>query len=412
MARSSGLAVSSEGRARPSEGITSDLNTKRILFVVNDAGFFLSHRANIAHAMRRHGWDVHVATAAGPAAARVGAEGFEHHAIPLTRSGTNPLKELRAVWALFRLFRRLHPVLVHAVTIKPVLYSGIVAPLAGVPALVQAVSGLGHLFIAPGKVAALRRLLVAGAYRMAFRHPCSRVILQNPDDRAALRRALRKGQAVVIPGAGVDPNEFAPRPEPGGEPLVVLAGRMLWAKGVGELIEAARQLRDRGVGVRFALVGDTDPDNPATVPEDELAAWSDSGMAEWWGHRDDMPEIFARASVVCLPSYREGIPKTLVEAAAAGRAIVAADVPGCREIVRHGDNGLLVPARDPEALADALATLLADPALRARMGARGRERVLKEGFTSRQVVDATLDVYRELLGPSELAAEVPREQSL
>lgn len=389
-----------------------DLKTKRILFVVNDAGFFLSHRANIAHAVRGQGWEVHVATAAGPAVAQVAAQGFEHHALPLTRSGTNPLGELRAVWALFRLFRRLRPALVHAVTIKPVLYSGLVASWGGVPALVQAVSGLGHVYIAPGRLAALRRLLVTGAYRIAFRHPCSRVILQNQDDRMALRKALRKGQAVLIPGAGVDHNEFVPGPESGGTPLVVLAGRMLWAKGVGEFVEAARRLHDRGVAARFVLVGDSDPGNPAAVPEDQLKTWSESGVAEWWGNRADMPEVFMRASVVCLPSYREGMPKTLLEAAAAGRAIVATDVPGCREIVRHGDNGLLVPARDPQALADALAMLLGDPALRAHMGARGRERVLKEGFTSRQVVGATLDVYRELLGPSELAAEMPREQSL
>jgi glycosyltransferase involved in cell wall biosynthesis len=371
--------------------------SRRLLFVVNDAGFFLSHRLNIARAVRDIGWEVHVATPPGPAVPCVTAEGFHHHALPLSRSGSNPLAELRSLWTLFRLFRRIRPTLVHAVTIKPVLYSGFVAPWARVPALVQAVSGLGHVFTASGRLAVLRRALIMGAYRFAFRHANSRVILQNQDDREALRQALRAGQAALIPGAGVDPTEFAPRPEPEGEPRVVLASRMLWAKGVGEFVEAARRLRERGVSARFVLVGDPDPGNPAAVPESQLVAWSDSGVVEWWGRREDMPEVFAQAHVVCLPSYREGLPKVLLEAAAAGRAIVTTNVPGCREIVHDGDNGLLVPPRDPAALADALGKLLGNPDLRARMGARGRERVLAR-FTNEHVIGMTLEVYRELLG--------------
>lgn len=386
---------------------------RRLLFVVNDASFFLSHRLNIARAACEAGWVVHVATAPGPAVERVKAEGLLHHALPLSRSGTNPLAELQTLWALFRLFRRLRPALVHAVTIKPVLYSGLLAPWVGVPALVQAVSGLGHVFIAEGGMAALRRVVVVAAYRLAFRHPRSRVVFQNPNDQEALHRALRPGQAVLIPGAGVDPDQFALRPEPAGEPLVVLASRMLWAKGVGEFVEAARRLRERGTAARFALVGDSDPGNPAAVAGECLRDWADSGVVEWWGRREDMPEVLGRAAVVCLPTfYGEGIPKVLIEAAAAGRAIVATDWPGCREIVRDGDNGLLVRPRDGEALAEALEALLTDPQRRARMGVRGRERVLA-GFTSAQVVERTLAVYRELLERAGIAApSVPLEVEL
>ncbi|SMC26500.1 Glycosyltransferase involved in cell wall bisynthesis [Desulfacinum hydrothermale DSM 13146] len=377
---------------------------RRLLFVVNDAGFFLSHRLNIARAALEDGWEVHVATADGPAVTRVQAEGFWHHTVALSRSGANPMAELRTLWALFRLFRRLRPTLVHAVTIKPVVYSGLLAPWAGVPALVQAISGLGHVFIAEGRLAALRRKMIAAAYRLAFRHPNSRVIFQNPDDLAALGQAIRDGQAVLIPGAGVDPEKFAPRPEPPGEPLVVLASRMLWAKGVGEFVEAARRLQERGVSARFALVGDSDPGNPAAVPDDRLRAWAASGVVEWWGRREDMPSVFAKAHVVCLPSYREGLPKVLLEAASCGRAIIATDVPGCREIVRDGHNGLLVPPRDPEALAGAIERALKDRDLRERMGARGREMVLS-GFTSAQVVEKTLAVYCELLNRAGVTAE-------
>lgn len=369
---------------------------RRLLFVVNDAAFFLSHRLNIARAALEAGWEVHVATAPGPAVARVEAEGIRHHAVPLSRSGANPLVEVGALWALFQLFRRLKPTLVHAVTIKPVLYSGLLAPWTGLPALVQAVSGLGHVFIAEGLLASMRRTLVLGAYWLAFRHPHSRMIFQNPDDRAALRQVLRDGQAALIPGAGVDPEEFTPRPEPPGEPLVVLASRMLWAKGVGEFVEAARRLRERGISARFALVGDSDPGNPAAVPDERLRAWAASGVVEWWGRREDMVNVLSEAHVVCLPSYREGLPKVLLEAASCGRAIVTTDVPGCREIVLDGQNGLLVPTRDPDALASALERVLTDQALRVRMGARGRE-IVMSGFTSALVVEKTLAVYQELL---------------
>lgn len=372
---------------------------KHLLFVVNDAEFFLSHRSNLARAAQDAGWSVHVAVPADARATRIRNEGFAFHSLPLSRSGMNPFSELQTLWSLFWLFRRVRPNVVHAVTIKPVLYSGLLAPVAGVPLLVQAVSGLGHIFIDEGFGSGIRRALVSLAYRFAFRHSFSRVIFQNPDDKMALQRALRKGQAVLIPGAGVDPEEFAAHPEPEGIPLVVLASRMLWAKGVGEFVEAARVLRSRGVRARFALVGNSDPHNPASVPQDQLTDWAEMEAVEWWGRQEDMPNVFRQAAVVCLPTYYgEGIPKVLIEAAAAARPIVATDWPGCREIVHHGENGLLVRPRDAEALADALQKLIGSADLRAEMGGRGRERVL-DGFTSEKVVSATLRIY-DLVGES------------
>ncbi len=172
---------------------------------------------------------------------------------------------------------------------------------------------------------------------------------------------------------GVDISKFIPLPEDSGEPVIILASRMLWDKGVGEFFEAARLLRQEGILARFALVGGPDDDNPATISKAQLLHWQDTGIVEWWGHREDMPKVLASACVVVLPSYREGIPKVLLEAASCARPIVATDVPGCREIVRHMYNGLLVPANDPRALAYAIATLIRDPLLCKRMGARGRE---------------------------------------
>lgn len=372
--------------------------THKILFVVNDGPFFLSHRLALAEAARKAGYEVHVATPQDGGAVRIREHGFPFHPIPIIRGGTHPAQEVRSFVALWRLYRRLRPDLVHHVTIKPVLYGGIAARLARVPATVYAVTGLGYLFVTRSAKAAALRAVVKAIYRLALRHRRSRVIFQNPDDLAFFRdqRLVRPGQPALIRGSGVDTAVFCPHPEAQGAPVVTFASRMIWDKGIGEFIGAVKLLRGRGVEARFVLVGDTDPDNPAAVPPGQLMAWQASGLVEWWGRSDDMPAVFARSHVVCLPSYREGLPKVLIEAAACGRALVAADVPGCREIVRHGVNGLLVPARSETDLADALQALLDSPRRRKEMGAAGR-RLAVEEFSLDRVVRETLELYRDLL---------------
>lgn len=370
----------------------------KLLFVVNDAASFLSHRLPLALAAQNAGFDVHVATPEGPAKNAILNAGLNFHSIPLTRSGSKPWQELNTLIALLRLYRRLQPALVHHVTPKPEIYGGIVARLAHVPAAVNAVTGLGYVFIARGFKAALLRSFVKLGYRVAFSHRNQRIIFQNPDDCALFLKAgiVTEKDTVLIKGSGVDISILIPLPEPEDTPLVILASRMLWDKGVKEFVAAAQALRVDGVNARFALVGDTDPGNPAAVPIAQLEAWRDDGIVEWWGRRNDMIPVFAQAHIVCLPSYREGLPRVLIEAAACGRAIVTTDAPGCREIVRHGENGLLVPVRDSKALADALRTLLKYPELRARMGKRGREIVVGD-FSEERVIKETLSVYRELL---------------
>jgi glycosyltransferase involved in cell wall biosynthesis len=208
----------------------------------------------------------------------------------------------------------------------------------------------------------------------------------------------------LIRGSGVDMNIFTPRPEPEGVPVVILAARMLWAKGIGEFVDAARLLREQKVEARFVLVGESDPGNPSAVPVWQLEQWHDSGVVEWWGACSDMPRVFAEAHVVCLPSYYpEGVPKVLIEAAACGRPIVTTDVPGCREVVRHEENGLLVPTRDPVALAAALRRLIMSPALRDFLGRRGREIAVAE-FGLERVIAETLAVYGDLLSHNGAAA--------
>jgi len=371
----------------------------RLLYVFNDAGFFLSHRLPVARAAAAAGYEVHVATPPGPSVAQVQGHGFGHHPIGLTRRGVNPGGELAAFAALARLYRRLRPELIEHATIKPVLYGGLAARLLRQPAVVSWMTGLGFVFISGGARATLVRRFVAAGYRAALDRPAAWVIFENPDDRDLFvsRGLASRDRARLIRGAGVDMDRFHPTPEPPGPPTVVLAGRMLRDKGVIEFVDAARALRSAGGTARFALVGSADPGNPAGLPEAQLRAWHAEGAVEWWGQRDDMPEVLSQAHVACLPSYREGLPKVLVEAAACARAIVATDAPGCREVVRHEWNGLLVPVRDAAALADALGRLLRDPAERARMGARGRTWVEQE-FSEQHVIGQTLAVYAEAAG--------------
>jgi glycosyltransferase involved in cell wall biosynthesis len=371
-----------------------------LLHVVNDAGVFLSHRLVFARAARLNGWTVHVATPDGPERERVLAEGFVHHVIGLSRRGRNPATDVRTLRDLTRLFRRIRPAVIDCATIKPVLYGGIAARLAGVPGVVQTITGLGHVFADTGPAAMMLRGLVRLGYLGALGHPNSRVICQHADDCARLAFALREDQVRLIPGSGVNPTRFHPSPEPEGVPMVLLASRMLWTKGIEEFVEAVRIVRRRGVLARFILAGDVDPGNPASIPTAVLDEWAARGDVEWRGPSRDMPALMRQSAVVVLPTfYGEGVPKVLVEAAASGRPVVATDWPGCREIVRNGENGLLVPARDAPALADAMIRLLEDRPLRERMGQHGRSLALGR-FTEARVVSAVLRVYDELAPPA------------
>ncbi len=372
----------------------------KLLYLVTEDSYFCSHRLPLARAARAAGFDVVVATRVRDHGAQIQAEGFKLVPIHLARGGTNPLRELASIWELLQVYREERPDLVHHVAVKPVLYGSLVARFAGVGGTVNAVAGMGYLFSSKRIRARVLRPFIVRAYRAALNARSSRLILQNPDDEALFRGLGAIGDATpitIIRGSGVEMDAYPARPEPAGTPLVVLPTRMLWAKGVGEFVEAARCLKARGVVARFALVGASDPENPESIPDAQLRAWHEDGAIEWWGFRKDMPEVLASAHVVCLPSaYGEGVPKVLIEAACCARALVATDVPGCREVVRHEDNGLLVPLRDAAGLAAAIERLLADPALRARMGARGRERVHEE-FRIEKVIEATLSLYREIL---------------
>lgn len=333
----------------------------------------------------------------GDSVPRIQSYGLTHHVVPMTRSGKNPLTELRTMLALYGLFRRVRPDVVHLVTIKPVLYGGVAARLARVPGMVSAISGLGFVFVARGARAAFVRAIVTVLYRVALGHPNSRIVFQNQSDRDVLRGlgAVRDRQVVMIRGSGVDLSEFAVTPEPAPPVVALMVARLLRDKGVMEYVEAARLLRQQNVEVRMLLAGGVDPGNPASVTEADVRAWRDEGIIEPLGERSDIASLYAAAHIAVLPSYREGLPRSLIEAAACGRAVVTTDVPGCRDAIEPGVTGLLVPSRDAHALAGAIARLVQDPSQRQRLGAAGRMLAERE-FDIQDVCDQHLRLYRAL----------------
>ena len=374
----------------------------RLLFVVNIPRFFVSHRLPMALAAREAGYEVHIATAdVDEANLRVIVDhGFPLHRIPLEQHGTRPLKELRTLVALIRLMHRLRPDLVHLVTIKPVLYGGLAARITRRRAVVAAMSGLGRAFRAEdGSTRQPGRTLVT-AMRLALPRRTSHVLVQNQEDLTVLRglSIAHPGRSSVIPGSGVDLAQFRPRPRTDAEgPVAFLyAGRLMRQKGLEDLVEVARRLRGRA---RFLVAGYSEDGSPDAIPVARIAGWAEEGLLEWLGARDDMPEVLAGCDVVVLPSvYGEGVPKTLIEAAAAGRAIITTDMPGCRDVCHDGVNGVLIPPGNVDALERAVAELIEDTPRIAAMGSAGR-RVAEERFGLDEIRHRTLALYAELLAP-------------
>lgn len=369
-----------------------------LLFVINIPEFFLSHRLPLAIAARERGFDVHVATGPGDAAEQIVAMGFKHHPLSLSRSGRNPLGEMSCLWGMVKLFRKLQPALVHLVTIKPVLYGGLAARLVGVPAMVAAISGLGTVFVKQAPRKSWLRRGVEWFYRLALGHSNLRVIFQNPDDRAVLIAggAIQENQTLLIRGSGVALEDYPMREEPQGIPVITFASRLLKDKGVREFVDSARILRQKGIRARFLLAGSPDPGNLSSISDEDIRSWAQDGLIEPLGYRSDIPELFAQSNLIVLPSYREGLPKVLIEAAACGRAVVTTDVPGCRDAIEPGKTGVLVPVQNAQALAQAIEQLVEDPNLRRRMGSAGRTFAEQE-FTIGKVIEMHLQVYQELL---------------
>ena len=383
---------------------------RRILFLMNEALFFVSHRLPLGIAARELGYEVHIAAPYWKEYTEIiRAHGLHFHDIPLDRGSRRIGGEIALIRAFRDLLRELRPDLIHAVTMKPVLYGGALSRLMGAPAVVHAVTGLGYLFLIEGLGARLQRAVIKRLYRFALGHRNACAIFQNPDDRALFVDAglVEPAVTVMIKGCGVDLQQFAPRaeaaPEDANEPVVMFPARIQGNKGVHEFVAAARILKRDGIGARFVLVGRTDAKNPTNVDERIVRGWEADGLVEWWGYSDDMPATLPRAHIVCMPSYREGLPRVLIEAAACGRPIVTADVPGCREVVRDSASGILVPVKDGPATAAAIRQLIEDPALRRRMGAEARALAEAE-FSVEDFVGQTMAAFEAVLATQRTAS--------
>lgn len=364
----------------------------RVLLIVNSLKNVRLHRMPLIEALLKHGYEVHVA------APRDDDErippGCLFHSYPLSRGGMNPIAECISLVQLTSVVRSVRPDILHCFALKPVLYGAIAARLAGAKQVLCSLTGLGHVFTADSLRMRLLRRAVITAFRFLFRDGRIIVIVQNRDDLDFLRsqKVLPAQRLKLIRGSGLTTHTFELLGDPHGPLTVVLAARMIAEKGVREFIAASRTLASEGQHIKMVLVGDVDSANPSSLTAKEIESAVTEGVVEWWGWQEDMMSVLARTHIACLPSYREGLPRFLMEAAAAGRAIVTTDVPGCREVVVHGESGILIPPRDPKALARALARLAVEPELRLRLGTSARIRA-EQLFSTKKFEEHMVPLY-------------------
>jgi glycosyltransferase involved in cell wall biosynthesis len=351
----------------------------------------------LAVAAKKKGFDVAVVTRVKDHGGVIQKEGIRLIPFQIERRSLNPFSMAISVFKLIRIFRSEKPDIIHNVALKPVFLGSLAALILGFKNYVNALAGLGWLYSSSSRFASLLRIPVRRVLKILLSK--GSVIVQNPDDLAwLLNLGIAKKSIYLIRGSGVDMKEFHPKPLKKGLPIVILVARMLWDKGVGDFVEAARRITsNRGKIARFVLAGSPDDANPASIPESTLKAWNTEGVVEWWGRRSDMSEVLSQCHIACLPSfYGEGIPKSLLEALAAGLPVVTTDTPGCREVVPNKKNGVLVPPRDIEFLADALTNLIENPNLRKKMGMESRKLAEKE-FSIEKVISSTLNLYSGIL---------------
>lgn len=363
-----------------------------LVFLLMEDWFFASHFWARGLAARKAGWRVILIARQSQAAQEIMASGIEFHAADLDRQRLNPFKELAFSLWLARLYRRIRPDVVHHVALKPIIFGGIAARLARVPAVVNAPIGLGFVFSSRKPLAKILKPVVSLGLRTTMSPRHGMAVFENPDDLNAMVQGgmVQQTRTRLIRGAGVDIDLFAPSPEPEGPVRIALAARMISEKGIPDFAAAARRLKGQA---EFWLAGAPDLSNPNPVTEAELKSWEQEGIIRWLGPVKDMAGLLRQVHIFTLPStYREGLPKAVLEAMAAGRPVVATNIPGCREAVVDGETGFLVPPHDPAALAESLGRLIADPALRARFGAAGRMRA-EQNFSDEIVCQKTMAIY-------------------
>ena len=370
----------------------------KILFLTTEDSSFWSHRLTLARQAKRQGADIVIMVPHGPFCSRLEREGFRIIPWRLSRRSLNPWLEFISLLQVIRAYRTERPDIVHHVALKPILYGGIAARFTDDIPAANTFTGLGPVFINSGFPMRLLRLILVNFLKFVVSNKTSTNICQNDADSELLKKLhiSLPERTVLIPGFGVDLERFLPSPEPQGTPIVVLPARMLREKGVREFVEAATLLKAQNAAVRVVLLGSPDKNNPGCISEKQLESWVRSGAVEWWGYSDDMPAALSQAHIVCLPSYGEGLPKVLLEAAACARPIIATAISGCSAAVKHGVNGLLIPVKNSRAIADAALALLCDANLRKQMGAAGRAMMVTQ-FSDLDIGRKIIAVYLELL---------------
>ena len=367
---------------------------RHLVYVITEDWFFASHFLDRAKAAVGKGYKVSVITRCRETAREFRQYGLAPINIEFSRRGLNPITELITIFRLRTILKRIKPDIVHNVALKPVVLGSLAAQFAGVQNIVNAPVGMGYVFTSEENRARILRPVVNALIRYSLGRPVRRVIIENNDDFNNLVASgfAKKDSIALIKGAGVDTEKFDYKPEPDGQVRVIMVSRLLRDKGVQEFIDAAKLVKARESTVQFVLVGDVDEGNPTSLTADQLTDLRKSRDVTWLGARTDIAELLAASHVACLPSYREGLPKSLIEAASAGRPIVTTDVPGCREVVTHMVNGLLIQPRDVTALATAIEKLVNDPQLRQSMGKENRQKAESE-YANEMIIAQTHGVY-------------------
>ena len=372
------------------------MTKKRVLFVITEDWALISHRLHLAHDALKLGYEVGVVTRVTKYRDMLETSGLKVFHWRLERRSLNPIGEIISIFQLWKILMSFKPDIIHAVAQKPVIYAGLAMRFSKKVQFVAALGGVGFIFTSRNLKAYLLKPLVKLFLRFVLEGSKSILILQNKDDVKSIEGfgIVDKSRIKLIKGAGVEIEKFKPSPSPKGAPLVILPARILWDKGVAEFVGVAGRIKKRNIKARFVLVGDIDSHNPSSITQSQVDQWAQQGAVEHWNRRDDMDQIYKQASIVCLPSYNEGLPKVLLEAASCARPTVAFNVPGCREIVRDGINGFLVSFGNETALERAIVTLINDRSLRAKMGAKGRK-IVEQEFSGDIINAQTFAIWNE-----------------
>ena len=351
----------------------------------------------VAVAAKAEGFDVHVAAPFDEDVEKIIEHGFHYHKIELDRKGQNPYNELKLFFCLFKLLAKLKPDIAHFITIKPIIYGGIAARFVKLKLVVMAISGLGTVFINNSLKSKIRQILVLGLYKLAFRQKCINTIFQNPYDQEFFvsKNLVKLKDSIIIPGSGVDLSVYKVTPEPSPNVVVLMVSRLLIDKGVYEFARAANELYLRGIKVEMRVIGDIDTGSETSLSREDVLKLSQIKNLNFLGYCDDIASAYASSNIACLPSYREGLPKSLIEASACGRPIVTTDAPGCRDAIVQEKTGLMVPTRNANLLADALERLIVNPVLRQKMGVEARN-FAEQKFSLTKVIEQHLNIYSKI----------------